>query len=134
MGCWVLAMSLAGGLKVGDRVSCLGRLGTVVGGPARAACIRLSVAVRYDDGRIMDERVANIELQVDVEEEEMTPARQPEPMVPPLALGAENEQQMASQSMWGQPVPQEAQAPPALDPRDLTPQYENGDTMRPDMR
>jgi len=61
---------LAGGFYKGDRVACNGRLGTVFGKPARAACARISVAVMYDDGQMVDERVVNVSLLQD----------EPEPM------------------------------------------------------
>lgn len=104
-------MTLAGGLTVGDQIVCRGLPGVVVGGPARAACIRLSVAVRYDDGRIADERVANLELLVEEpdryenEQEEMPPPQ----MAQPEYDDARARQLEASQAMWAQP--QDAQAP-----------------------
>lgn len=128
-------MSLAGGYKVGDRVVNSGRTGTVVGGPARAACIRLSVAVRYDDGRISDERIANIELLVDLPEEEY---QEEVPMAPPPATLQEQapnmQQQMASESMWGKRTPDYDEEPlEATTPleKQLPPAgYTNGDTIR----
>jgi Ca2+-binding EF-hand superfamily protein len=124
-------MSLAGGFKVGDRVSAAGRLGTVLGGPARAACIRLSVAVRFDDGRIVDERVANLELLVDVppNDEESSPSP------PPASIM--DKQQMASQNMWGPPSqdldcesPQNARVPEV---RELAPPVGDVETLRPEV-
>ena len=41
---------LAGGFYRGDRVLCDGRPGMIFGKPARAACVRISVSVMYDDG------------------------------------------------------------------------------------
>ena len=41
---------LAGGFYRGDRVLCDGRAGMIFGKPARAACVRISVSVMYDDG------------------------------------------------------------------------------------
>jgi len=129
-------MSLAGGYTVGDRVECNGRAGSVVGGPARAACIRLSVAVRYDDGRIADERVLNLELLVDAQDDE-----EEVPMAsPPATL---QEQQLASESMWGQRATpfqplttdyeeEPLQAVPPFEKQQPPAEYVNGGTLRPD--
>mmetsp|Transcript_15481 Transcript_15481/g.24753 ORF Transcript_15481/g.24753 Transcript_15481/m.24753 type:complete len:375 (-) Transcript_15481:210-1334(-) len=51
---------LAGGFFRGDRVVCRGRPGTVFGQSARAACRNISVAVQYNDGSLVDERVNGI--------------------------------------------------------------------------
>lgn len=127
-------MSLAGGYTVGDRVVCGGRTGTVVGGPARAACIRLSVAVRYDDGRIADERVAGLELlveeQYDDEEEQV-----PMPSPPATLQDQPTQQQLASDSMWGQrsvPLTTDYEDEPlqAASEEQLPEEYTNGDTLR----
>lgn len=112
-------MTLAGGLAVGDRVICRGLPGTVQGGPARAACNRLSVAVRYDDGRIADERVVNLELLVEEpmpDEDDGDSERDyeiPPPMPPPAANRAEDQQETAN-SMWAQPKNVAASPPPAV--------------------
>jgi len=55
---------LAGGFFKGDQVvnNANGRTGTVFGKPARAACNRISVAVLYDDGQMVDERTTGISL------------------------------------------------------------------------
>jgi len=53
-------MSLAGGWRVGDRVVINGVTGHVAGRPARPAAAAVSVAVHYDDGRLVDERVARL--------------------------------------------------------------------------
>jgi Ca2+-binding EF-hand superfamily protein len=55
---------LAGGFYKGDQVvnKASGRSGTVFGKPARAACSRISVAVLYDDGQMVDERTTGISL------------------------------------------------------------------------
>lgn len=50
-------MSLAGGLSKGDRVSIKGAPATVLGPPSRPAAASISVAVRFDDGRVLDVRV-----------------------------------------------------------------------------
>lgn len=70
---------LAGGLYRGDRVLCNGRAGMVFGKPARAACVRISVSVMYEDGTVKDERVANLQLLEDVLEDE---PREEEPPLP----------------------------------------------------
>jgi len=109
-------MSLAGGLAVGDRVACRGLPGTVVGGPARAACIRLSVAVRYDDGRIADERVANLELLVDGpgdDEEDEQPPPQMRPAVDE-DYGGQERQQVVPQALWAEPPQNAAATTPAV--------------------
>jgi len=56
----------AEGLSKGDRVVCDGgaHLATVLGPPARKACKGVSVAVRYDDGRVADVRIATLQLQL----------------------------------------------------------------------
>eukprot|EP00931_Biecheleriopsis_adriatica_P123479 TRINITY_DN9851_c0_g1_i2.p1 TRINITY_DN9851_c0_g1~~TRINITY_DN9851_c0_g1_i2.p1 ORF type:complete len:401 (-),score=83.11 TRINITY_DN9851_c0_g1_i2:43-1245(-) len=65
---------LAGGFYKGDRVVCHGRTGTVFGKPARAACVRISVAVMYDDGQMVDERVSGLNfLQDEPEPGELEP-------------------------------------------------------------
>jgi len=98
-------MALAGGFAVGDRVICRGLPGTVVGGPARAACNRLSVAVRYDDGRIADERVVNLELLVEEpmpDDEDDDRSDSPPPMPQPAAEDQGRQQRAASDAMWAQ--------------------------------
>jgi serine/threonine protein kinase len=55
-------MALAGGFHVGDRVLCGSLEGVVQGRPSRAACNAISVAVRYVNGLVADERVAKLEL------------------------------------------------------------------------
>ncbi|CAE7608829.1 unnamed protein product, partial [Symbiodinium sp. KB8] len=62
-----------------DRVLCNGRAGMVFGKPARAACVRISVSVMYEDGTVKDERVANLQLLEDVLEDE---PREEEPPLP----------------------------------------------------
>jgi Ca2+-binding EF-hand superfamily protein len=113
-------MALAGGFVVGDRVACRSLSGTVVGGPARAACIRLSVAVRYDDGRIADERVANIELVVDDgpdddDDDDQYEDQQQQQIAPPADEQGyqDQQQQAASQAMWAQPAQAASPAAPA---------------------
>jgi len=130
-------MALAGGLAVGDRVVCRGLPGTVVGGPARAACNRLSVAVRYDDGRIADERVVNLELLVDdyddeddQQEEEMPPQMQQLDAGEDEEQSAQDEQQMASQAMWAE-APQQ-KASPAFEPQTILQPAEEAES--PDSR
>ncbi|OLP98476.1 hypothetical protein AK812_SmicGene19067 [Symbiodinium microadriaticum] len=91
---------LAGGLYRGDRVLCNGRAGMVFGKPARAACVRISVSVMYEDGTVKDERVANLQLledsappEPDVDEtvmqpelpKEFVPARVGRPVIPKIA-------------------------------------------------
>lgn len=114
-------MSLAGGLAVGDRVVCRGLVGTVVGGPARKACIRLSVAVRYDDGRILDERVADMELLLEepdddqagnVNDDEL--ARTPQMQDREEYQQPEQDQQKAS-AMWADPQQPEYTRQPDFD-------------------
>lgn len=53
-------MELAGGLRKGDLVQYKGTACTVFGPPARKALAKLSVAVRTDDGRIIDARIADL--------------------------------------------------------------------------
>eukprot|EP00930_Biecheleria_cincta_P053806 TRINITY_DN3951_c0_g1_i1.p1 TRINITY_DN3951_c0_g1~~TRINITY_DN3951_c0_g1_i1.p1 ORF type:complete len:658 (-),score=115.08 TRINITY_DN3951_c0_g1_i1:71-2044(-) len=53
---------LAGGFRHGDPVLCKGLRARVVGRPSRPACARFSVSVCFEDGRLSDERVANLVL------------------------------------------------------------------------
>eukprot|EP00439_Symbiodinium_sp_Y106_P047788 s903_g6.t1 len=79
---------LAGGLYRGDRVLCNGRAGMVFGKPARAACVRISVSVMYEDGTVKDERVANLQLLEDMLEEEPREEEPPLPVQEDTAWGS----------------------------------------------
>lgn len=80
---------LAGGFYRGDRVLCNGMPGMVFGKPARAACVRISVSVMYDDGTVKDERVANLQLLEDLEDAgEPLPGPAPAASPPPIPARA----------------------------------------------
>eukprot|EP00933_Yihiella_yeosuensis_P029596 TRINITY_DN23207_c0_g1_i1.p1 TRINITY_DN23207_c0_g1~~TRINITY_DN23207_c0_g1_i1.p1 ORF type:complete len:200 (+),score=48.66 TRINITY_DN23207_c0_g1_i1:73-672(+) len=55
-----MGVDLAGGLVAGDPIHVNSAQGVVVGPPARAACARISVSVRFDDGSVRDVRVSEI--------------------------------------------------------------------------
>eukprot|EP00929_Paragymnodinium_shiwhaense_P092200 TRINITY_DN52084_c0_g1_i1.p1 TRINITY_DN52084_c0_g1~~TRINITY_DN52084_c0_g1_i1.p1 ORF type:complete len:701 (-),score=185.62 TRINITY_DN52084_c0_g1_i1:126-2228(-) len=72
-------MALAGGFYPGDPVVLKSGVPCeVVGQACRAACRSISVAVRFEDGRVADVRVAELELLVDAEAEASPAARSPE--------------------------------------------------------
>jgi Ca2+-binding EF-hand superfamily protein len=86
--------------------------------------------VRYDDGRIADERVANLELLVDgpMDDEE-----EPYISAPPPPATMEMQQQVASESMWGQKMPAPATyEDEAASPPEMQPPSAGYDTLRPE--
>lgn len=90
----------SGALVPGDRVLCRGEPATVLGNPSRASCIGLSLALRFDSGRISDERIANI-----------TPLQAEGPEVPPLDLQAQEElSDRRADNFWGGEAAVESQA------------------------
>lgn len=125
---------LAGGFYKGDQVvnNANGRSGTVFGKPARAACSRISVAVLYDDGQMVDERTTGISLLED----------EPEPVedqAPPPQMGLPVYQREETGGYGRDAVPPIAglvqkQDPPYPDPRYATDprDEEYGDSPRDD--